>query len=82
MSVQLAEGSIQAKELLALKAGDVITLDTNPSDEALVMIEGSPKFYAYCGSYRGNRAARITRPIPKRDLINWKNKQELLKHGG
>jgi flagellar motor switch protein FliM len=82
MSVQLAEGSIRARELLALKAGDVITLDTNPSDEALVMIEGSPKFYAYCGSYRGNRAARITRPIPKRDLINWKNKQELLKHGG
>jgi flagellar motor switch protein FliM len=82
MSVQLAEGTIQARDLLGLKTGDVITLDTNPSDEALVMIEGSPKFYSYCGSYRGNRAARITRPIPQRDLINWKNRQELLKNGG
>lgn len=82
MSVQLATGAIKPRELLQLKKGDIITLDTNPADEALVKIEGTPKFYAYCGSYRGNRAARITRPIPKQDLINYRNRQELLKHGG
>lgn len=82
MSVQLATGMIKTKEFLNLKVGDVVSLDTNPSEEALLMVEGSPKFYGYVGSYRGNRAIRITRPIPKRDLINYRNKQELMKHGG
>jgi len=45
----------------------------------MVLIEGTPKFYSYVGSYRGNRAARITRPIPERDLINMRNKQEVIK---
>lgn len=82
MSVQLAHGTITGREFLKLKQGDVLTLDTNPSDEALVMVEGAPKFYGYVGSARGNRAVRITRPIPRRDLINYRNRQELLKHGG
>lgn len=82
MSVQLASGRIQTRDLLQLKAGDVVTMDTNPSDEAMVKIEGTPKFYGYVGSYRGNRACRITRPIPRADMINYNNWQELLKNGG
>ena len=80
-SVQLAQGTIKTKDFLQLKPNDIITLDTNPSDEALVMIEGSPKYYGYVGSYRGNRAVRITRPIPDEDLIAYRNKQELLQYG-
>ena len=82
MSVQLATGKIKTKEFLNLQVGDIMTLDTNPSEEALLMVEGQPKFYGYVGSYRGNRAIRITRPIPQRDLINYRNKQELIKNGG
>lgn len=82
MSVQLAEGSIKAKKLIEMKPGDIITLDTNPTEEAMVMVEGEPKYYSYVGSYRGNRAARITRPIPEEDLINYRNRQEVLKNGG
>ncbi len=82
MSVQLATGSLKAKEFMALKKGDIVTLDANPTDEAMVMIEGTPKFYGYIGSFRGNRAVRITRPIPRRDLINYRNRQELVKNGG
>ena len=82
VSVQLATGSVTTKDFLGLQAGDVMTLDTNPSEEALVKIEGSPKFYGYVGSYRGNRAVRITRPIPRQDLINYRNRQEILKNGG
>lgn len=81
LSVQLAEGTIRPRELLELDVGDVLTLNTNPSDEALIMVEGAPKYYGYVGSYRGNRAVRITRPIPEQDLINYRNRQELLKHG-
>ncbi|MGI6524277.1 MAG: flagellar motor switch protein FliM [Bdellovibrionota bacterium] len=80
-SVQLAQGTISTKDFLNLKVNDIVTLDTNPSDEALVMVEGEPKFYGYVGSYRGNRAVRITRPIPAADLIAYRNKQELLQNG-
>jgi flagellar motor switch protein FliM len=81
MSVELARGSIPTKDFLDLNQGDVLTLDTNPSEEAMVKIEGEPKYYAYVGSYRGNRACRITRQIPKHDLINYRNKEELVKYG-
>lgn len=82
LSVQLATGGVKTRDFLNLSSGDVITLDTTPSEEAMIMVEGAPKYYAYVGSYRGNRAARITRQIPRRDLINYRNKQELLKNGG
>lgn len=82
MSVQLAHGTIRTKEFLNLAVGDILTLENNPNDEALLKIEGAPKFYGYVGSYRGNRALRITRAIPQRDLINWRNKQELIINGG
>ncbi len=82
MGVQLARGTIKTRDFLELNVGDVITLETNPADEARVMIEGTPKFYGYVGSYRGNRAIRITRDIPKNDLINMRNKEELVKNGG
>lgn len=81
MSVQLATGSIKAQDFLELNPGDIISLDTNPTEEAMVMVEGAPKYYAYVGSYRGNRAARITRAIPKVDLINYHNRLERVKYG-
>ena len=81
MSVQLAMGKIKTKDFLDLQAGDTITLDTNPTEEAMIMIEGAPKYYGYVGSYRGNRALRISRPIPKSDLIRYYNRQERVKYG-
>jgi flagellar motor switch protein FliM len=80
LGVQLAMGQIKTKDFLQLKPGDVMSLESNPTEEAMVMVEGTPKYYGYVGSYRGNRAVRITRPIPKRDLINYRNKQEMQKH--
>jgi flagellar motor switch protein FliM len=82
LSVQLATGTIRTKEFLGLKVGDVLTLDKTPTEEAVMLIEGAPKYYGYVGNYRGNRALRLTRPIPKKDLVNFKNKEEALKHGG
>ena len=82
VSCQLARGTIKTRDFLNLKVGDVVTLGTNPSDEALIMVEGAPKFYGYVGSYRGNRAVRITRDIPRNDLINYRNREELIKNGG
>jgi flagellar motor switch protein FliM len=82
LSVQLARGSIKTKDFLALKKGDVVTLETNPTEGARVLVEGVPKFYGAVGSLRGNRAVRISRVIPRNDLINIRNKEELKNYGG
>jgi flagellar motor switch protein FliM len=81
VSVQLAQGTIKAKDLIKLQKGDILSLESNPSDEARILVEGSPKFYGYVGSFRGNRAVRITRSIPHRDLINLRNKEDRLLYG-
>lgn len=76
VSVQLARGSIKTRDFLELVPGDIIALDTNPTEEARVMIEGVPKFYGTVGSLRGNRAIRISRDIPRSDLVNMRNREE------
>ena len=82
VSVQLARGSMKTRQWLELGIGDIITLETNPAEEAHIMVEGQPKFYGFVGSCRGNRAIRITREIPKHDLINIRNREELIRNGG
>jgi flagellar motor switch protein FliM len=82
ISVQLARGAIKTRDFLALSKGDIITLETNPTEDARIMVEGVPKFYGSIGSLRGNRAVRISREIPKHDLINIKNKEEYFNYGG
>lgn len=81
LSVQLASGVIPTKQFLKLKVGDVITLDKTPTEEATLLIEGAQKYYGYIGNYRGNRAFRVTRQIPKHDLVNLRNKEEAIKNG-
>lgn len=63
MSVELARGRISARQVAELKEGDIITLDSSPTDEAIIRIEGVPKYKGYVGTYRGSRAARLTGPI-------------------
>jgi flagellar motor switch protein FliM len=81
VSVQLGRGTVKLSELLSFQVGDILHLDTNPSEEARVMVEGSPKLYGHVGSYRGNRAVRISRSIPKNDLVNIRNKEEMIRNG-
>jgi flagellar motor switch protein FliM len=82
VSVQLAMGSTTPREFLKLEKGDILPLTTSPADESMVLIEGEPKFYGHVGSFQGNRALRVSRPIPKRDLINYRNRIGAFSHGG
>ena len=81
ISVQLGRGTVKLNELLSLQVGDILNLDTNPAEEARILVEGTPKMYGYVGSYRGNRAVRISRAIPKNDLVNIRNKEEMIRNG-
>jgi flagellar motor switch protein FliM len=78
VSVQLARGAIKTKDFIALNKGDILTLDTNPREEARILVEGVPKFYGSVGSVKGNRAVRLSREIPRNDLINIRNKEECI----
>jgi flagellar motor switch protein FliM len=81
VSVQLARGTVKLKDLLSLEVGDVMNLETMPNEEARIMVEGTPKLYGHVGSLHGNRAVRITRAIPKLDLVNIRNKEEMIRNG-
>jgi flagellar motor switch protein FliM len=78
---QLGTGTIRARDFLELQVGDIMMLDTNPLDESLVMIEGVPKYYGRLGLFRGNKAVKIAREIPQRDLLELANREEVLRNG-
>ncbi len=60
VSVNLARGTIRAREAAGLKIGDIIPLETSPTEEAIVYVEGIPKLKGYVGTYRGSRAVRVS----------------------
>ncbi|MCB0324006.1 MAG: flagellar motor switch protein FliM [Bdellovibrionales bacterium] len=63
ISVELAKGKITTREALELKVGDIVSLDTNPTEEASIRIEKVPKYCGYVGSFRGSRALRVTSAV-------------------
>lgn len=60
LSVELAKGEIMTKDMMNMKIGDIIPLATNPTEEAIVKVEGIPKYKGFVGSYRGSRAIKLT----------------------
>lgn len=63
LSVELAHGTISARDTLQLKPGDIVPLDTTPTQEAIIKVEGMAKYKGFVGSYRGSRAIRLTGAI-------------------
>jgi len=67
LSVQLAKGNVPTRQILDLKRGDILQLETSPTDEAIVRVEGRPKYRGFVGTYRGSRALRLTRSVQDPD---------------
>ena len=63
LSVELGTGEISLRDALDLKVGDIIPLETTPTEEAIIKVEGAPKFKGFVGSYRGSRAVRVSDAI-------------------
>lgn len=63
MTVELARGDVKARDLMDLSVGDIIPLETNPTEEALICVEGVPKYKGFVGTYHGSRAVRMTQAI-------------------
>jgi flagellar motor switch protein FliM len=60
VAAQFATASLTMREILSLRTGDVIELDTNASDsQQLLKVEDKTKFTAVAGIQEGKKAVRI-----------------------
>jgi flagellar motor switch protein FliM len=59
----LAVTQITVRELLDLEVGDLLKTDASMDSEAIIYVEGKPKFKGRPGRNRRNKAVLITRPI-------------------
>jgi len=63
LSVELGKASIRLRDLMELRKGDLLVLDTRLGDPVVVPVEGKPKFQGVLG-VRGRRlAVKVTRAL-------------------
>lgn len=65
IDVTLGETTIQLRDLMKMKVGDVIPLNQDASGELNIDVEGVPKFKGYYGIHHGTYAMQVTRKIEK-----------------
>jgi flagellar motor switch protein FliM len=66
---ELGTATITIGELLSLKVGDVLKLDTEITGELLVTLDGKPRFAARPGKCGNHKAIRITRQLSPEDIL-------------
>ncbi len=65
--VNLGGTSLKMKEVIDLRKGDIIKLETNAKDDLLVTVENKPMFYAKIGTKGKKKAVKISSIIKKND---------------
>lgn len=60
--VELAETTISTADLLELQVGDIIASEKDIAEPLLVTVEGTPKYQAAAGQYKGRKAIKILTP--------------------
>ena len=61
--IELAKTTLEVKDLLSLKKGDIIKLNKDIKSPLTLKVEGIPKFLGYAGVLRGNKAFKINSEI-------------------
>ncbi len=69
LSVELARGKISAREVGDLSVGDIIPLETSPAEEAVIRVEGTPKYRGFVGTSAGSRAIKLMSAVMDPDEI-------------
>lgn len=65
LRVFLGRTELSIQELLELRPGDVVPLETRQDGEVTVLIGGEEKYFGTPGTRRQHRAVRVTRPVPE-----------------
>lgn len=61
ISVELGKKTCSIRDLLKMRKGDVLTLDSGPDDQVAVHVENVHKYFGYPGIVKGNRAVQISK---------------------
>lgn len=76
IKVELGKAKITLRELIELKKGDVIKLNTEPDeDSAIVFVQDVPKFKGVPGKYGNSKAVLITKKVETEEEM----REEVLK---
>ncbi len=63
LQAELAKGEVKAKQISNLQVGDILQLETSPTELTNIFIEGIPKFKGKVGTYHGSRAIKVLKDI-------------------
>lgn len=63
LNVQLGQAGFKVRDLMALKVGDVIPIETDKDERLMLSIEGKPKYMGTPGAFKGKKAVKIQEPI-------------------
>lgn len=80
--VELGSTEITMRELMELKVGDVIPLQTDATAELAVEVEDTTRFVGLFGSSRGSKAIQITKVIENKNKEFLKKRAEDESNGG
>lgn len=69
VSCELGKATITVRDLLSLKNGDVIKLDTKINQEIQVAIDSKRKLAGRPGTVDGKKAIRVTRTLVEDDMV-------------
>jgi flagellar motor switch protein FliM len=67
----LGNARVTLGDVMDLKEGDVLRLDTSVKQDAVVMVGDRPKFLGRPGLMGKRRAIQLTDPIIKADEVNY-----------
>jgi flagellar motor switch protein FliM len=76
VDIELGHTNITPRQLLELKVGDVIPLNTDATAELDVHVEGVTRFRGLYGSSRGSRAIQVTQVVENRNKEFLKKRPE------
>ncbi len=65
IKVKLGDTKISSRNFINLKEGTILPLDTDVTDELMVLVSGVEKFKGYPGVVKGNKAVKISTIIPR-----------------
>ncbi|MDY0291857.1 MAG: FliM/FliN family flagellar motor switch protein [Desulfuromonadaceae bacterium] len=67
VAAELARVKLNVREILDLRAGDIIELGCNPESTVQLLVEGQPKFSAFAGLRDNKKAVRIVDRLHRRE---------------
>jgi len=67
LSVNIGKAALSMKDIVGLRPGDIVKLETNAAEDILVSVENKPMFYGKVGRKGKKKAVKVTSLVKKSD---------------